>query len=48
MVKYNETTFNAILWKLTYGGFRQCIYNAEDVLFAAITNCMYFRDSNIL
>ena len=47
LVKYNVTTFNAILRKLTYG-FRQCIYNSDNVLLASITNCMYFRDSNIL
>ena len=35
MVKY-VTTFNAVIWKLTYG-FRQRIYNPENVLLTAIT-----------
>ena len=46
-VKYNMTTFNALLLKLTYG-FRKRIYNSDNVLLTAITNCMSFRDSNIL
>ena len=35
MVKYNVAIFNAILHKLTYG-FRQHIYNSDNVLLAVI------------
>ena len=47
MVKYKVTTFSAILQKLTYV-FRQHIYNPDNSFTPAITNYMYFRDSNIL